>query len=155
MFDMILYKPPTNVSKRTLQNYLSKCKVTLTFSGTMLKIAKHTLKSMFGHFSTLCMKDLTEHCLDAAFIPIKSQCKMGEWQIRVKQVQFMLMECHDHLNHFQSFRTLLLPAPSRIPEIPKEKNSTVFSTVDHTTCFITAPMPIIWNIMLGRKILAT
>ena len=70
MFDMILYKPPTNVSKRTLQNYLSKCKVALTFSGTMLKIAKHTLKSMFGHFSTLCM--------DAAFIPIKSQCKMGE-----------------------------------------------------------------------------
>ena len=69
-------------------------------------------------------------------------------------VSFTLMECHDRLNHFQSFLILLLPAPSRIPEIPIEKSSIVFS-VEPTTCFITAPLPFFLNSILCRKILAT
>ena len=33
---------------------------------------RHFFKSMFGHFSTLCMKDLTKHYLNQVFILIKS-----------------------------------------------------------------------------------
>ena len=39
---------------------------------------------MFGNFSTISTKGQTEHYLDAAFIPIKSQCKMAEWSFKVK-----------------------------------------------------------------------
>ena len=45
---------------------------------------RQDFQSMFGHFSTLCMKGLTGHYLDPAFIPVKSQCKMAECSIRVK-----------------------------------------------------------------------
>ena len=124
MLQVIMYKPPTNVFNKPFQHFLRKCKL----SCIMLKKAKHTLKTlrykvyMFRHFSTLCMKGLTKHYLDAAFIPIKSYCMMVKWSIRVKMIQFMLMECHDHLHPFQSFLILQFPAPSRIPGIPKEKN---------------------------------
>ena len=126
IFDIILCKPPTDAFIRPLQHFLKKCKLALILSYIISKMVKHTLKSLFSHFSTLFMKGFTEHYLDAALIPIKSQRKMSEWLVRV-----MLIECHDHLNHFQSFLIHLLPAPSRIPEIPKEKNSTIFSAVDY------------------------
>ena len=67
----------------------------------------------------------------------------------------MLMECHDHLNHFQSFLILLLLAPSRIPKIPEEKNSTVTSENESTKCFITAQLPNFWNNMPCHKFLTT
>ena len=43
--------------------------------------ARHFFKSMFGHFSILCMKGLAEHYLNPAFIPVKSQCRMVERSI--------------------------------------------------------------------------
>ena len=83
-------------------------------------------ESIFGHFLILCMKRLTEEYLDRAFSPIKSHCRMAEWSVSVKLVYFMLMECHDHLNCFQSILILLLLAPLPIPKIPTGKNSIDF-----------------------------
>ena len=41
---------------------------------------------MFGHFSTSCMKGLTEYYLDPAYIPVKSQYRMAEGSVSVKMV---------------------------------------------------------------------
>ena len=80
-----------------------------------------TLRCKHGTISTICLKELTEHYLNQAFIPVKSKCWMTEWSIWVKIVSFVLMECNDDLNLFQSFIILLLLAPSHISEIPKGK----------------------------------
>ena len=106
-------------------------KLVLILSCIMLKITKNTLKPWGVNtarflkyawpFSTICLKELTEHYLNQAFIPVKSKCWMTEWSIWVKIVSFVLMECNDDLNLFQSFIILLLLAPSHISEIPKGK----------------------------------